>query len=101
LRLHGVVDEFKHKGFNATIEGGGAAIPFIAIYLKNGNVVVYVDFEGVWGGQVYDSQSVFSMGGDPSSYFDVSAKTEDSAEEVVRAFLTEVFIDVPTTSLIQ
>lgn len=97
IDLHLVVDEFKFRGYDATLEGGGAAIPFIFISLSDNRVATYapclgLDCDGGWGGMVYPSSNSFWDGiDDDAKGFDVAIPIDcEVASKIVDAFIFEV-----------
>jgi hypothetical protein len=51
--LHAMAAKLTTRGLNVTVEGGGAAIGFLALRLHNGETVHIGDCAETWGGQIY------------------------------------------------
>jgi hypothetical protein len=61
---HAIVDALKHYGYEATLEGGGAACPWIGIQLPFGRYVAFGDNDDMWTGNLYSDYAHGFEGGD-------------------------------------
>lgn len=84
--LHAIQRQFTEVGYKATLEGGGAALPFFEVTLKDGRVVHYGDLNEVWGVAIYANAEAASDGGEIEGRdTELDSKVTDPAK-VVDAF---------------
>jgi hypothetical protein len=68
---HSITDALSALGYNATVEGGGAACPFIEITFSDGRVGLLGDVNENWTIDLYDSRSDIEDGTGPDTTLDL------------------------------
>lgn len=88
-----IADEIKaYTGFDTTLEGGGAACPFIRFVLPDGRIILFGDVNEVWTGDLYanaEDESEPEMIEGASIDLDIPTSDHDPVK-IARAFLAAV-----------
>jgi len=85
-------DAISAKGFqNVSVEGGGAACPFIYVPRADGSIVLFGDVNETWMGDIYSNQEAVESGDGPMSVLDAEIPTTTIDPIVIAEAFAELF----------
>ena len=90
-----IVDAMNARGLKATLEGGGAACPFICIALCDGRVANFGDVNPNWTGDIYPTREMGEQG-EPGVSFELPLSSTVFDAERIAELTIKAIVELET-----